>query len=315
MFPGQGSQMVGMGKNLYQSNQFFKERINKVKNITGIDMPYIIADASKKELDDYVTAQLSLYSISTSIAHYLIENDIEPWVVMGHSLGEYSALVTAGALAWEEGLQLLLERGRLMEKSNELTPGAMASILGMNYDKVEMICKEVSMIFGEVKIANYNGPNQSVVSGNKYAVEEVVNRAREFRVIADTISVKGASHSPLMELAQAELKNILNSVTFRAPEIKMVSSITGDFVEDIDNYYNLLKNQITKPVVWEKAVKTSINAGCDLFIEIGPGRILTSLVKGIDRNANVISVCDDFTLESLKEEIKQVRRKVEDYGE
>ncbi|NBI31087.1 ACP S-malonyltransferase [Chengkuizengella marina] len=296
MFPGQGSQVLGMGKDLYESVPFIKDKIEKASSVSKLDLPYYMFESNKEEMIQPEIAQISLYTLSTAIAMYLVEEGIQPWAVVGHSLGEYSSLVIAGSLRWEQGLELLLQRSEAMRKVNERNKGRMAAIMGLDESVVAEMCSEISSHLGEVCIANYNCPKQTVVSGQARAVEEVVQRARDARAIADVIHVQGACHSPLMENAQHELTYRIDKLTMSPPTCTFISSINGEKILDINTYQALFKHQITLPVYWEKAIKKCVELGAEQFVEVGPGRILTSLVKGVDRYLNVISIGDVHSL-------------------
>ncbi|MCR6105810.1 ACP S-malonyltransferase [Salipaludibacillus agaradhaerens] len=300
MFPGQGSQTVGMGQDLYNSVRFIRELVDKASHFLEIDLPKYMFYGPKEKLDESVVAQAALFVMSTSLSKYLIErNNIKPSFVIGHSLGEYSALVSAGILTWEDGLNIIKYRSKAMLKAGKKQPGAMAAIIGISVENIENICKEVSLKYGDVIVANYNCNLQSVISGTSQAVEKVTEISRRNGAIADKINVDGACHSDLMKEAQNEIIDVIKNTSFHDTMIPIISSISGDSITDIEKYKALLLKQITRPVYWEKVVNNCLKRGVDQFIELGSGKILNSLVRGIDRKANVASISDNSALEGF----------------
>ncbi len=302
IFPGQGSQKVGMGSDLVQSYSIAREVFDEADSTLGRKLSNLCFEGPETELKQTENTQLAI--LTSSIATLKVLNHelgVIPKVVAGHSLGEYSALVSAGVLEFEDALNLVSARAQFMAEAGEKHNGTMAAILGMEETHLQNICEKTD---GIVQIANYNCPGQLVISGEVDAVNQVVSQAsdeigsRRCRLLP----VSGAFHSPLMEIAQEKFQPKLDTVTLHPPKTDIVMNVTGEFATDTVNFKHLLTQQITKPVQWESSLHTIKNIGVMHFVEVGPGKVLSGLVKRTLPDCNVINVEDLQTLSHVIDE-------------
>jgi len=279
VFPGQGSQFVGMGKDLYDSVQEAKELFEKANDILGFRITDTMFEGSDEDLKQTKVTQPAVFLHSVILAKSL--SDFNPKMVAGHSLGEISALVAAQALGFEDGLKLVSARAMAMQKACEAEPSTMAAILGLEDEVVERICKKTE---GVVVAANYNCPGQLVISGAVLAVEDACAKLTEAGAIrAIVLPVGGAFHSPLMEPARAELAEAIEATKFNSPVCPIYQNVTAAAVSYPDEIKTNLIAQLTAPVKWTQIMRNMIGAGCTEAIEVGPGRALQGMFKKIDR--------------------------------
>lgn len=286
IFPGQGSQFVGMGKDLYETNPIAKELFEKANTILGFRITDIMFSGTEEELKQTKVTQPAIFLHSVILAKTLGEN-FKPDMVAGHSLGEFSALVGNGTLSFEDALQLVYKRALAMQKACEANPSTMAAVLGMEDSKVEEICKTIS---GIVVAANYNCPGQLVISGEIDAVNkacEALKAAGAKRALL--LPVGGAFHSPCMEPARVELEAAINSTHFNTPICPVYQNVTASAVSDPNEIKKNLISQLTAPVRWTQSVQAMTNDGATNYIEVGPGKVLQGLVKKISPTAEVKS--------------------------
>ncbi len=286
IFPGQGSQFVGMGKDLYESNPLAKELFEKANSILGFRITDIMFSGTEEELKQTKVTQPAIFLHSVILAKTLGEN-FKPDMVAGHSLGEFSALVGNGALSFEDALQLVYKRALAMQKACEINPSTMAAVLGMEDAKVEEICKTIP---GIVVAANYNCPGQLVISGEIDAVNkacEALKAAGAKRALL--LPVGGAFHSPCMEPARIELEAAINSTNFNTPTCPVYQNVTASAVSDPNEIKKNLISQLTAPVRWTQSILAMTNDGATHFVEVGPGKVLQGLVKKISAGAEVMS--------------------------
>ena len=277
IFPGQGSQFPGMAKELYENNDIAREMFEKANEILGFCITDIMFNGTAEDLKQTRVTQPAIFLHSVILAECLA--DFKPDMVAGHSLGEFSALVAAGAMDFEEGLRLVEIRAQAMQKACEAAPGGMAAILALPAEQVEEIC---SVTNGIVVAANYNCDNQIVISGEKAAVEEACARMKEAGARrALPLAVGGAFHSPLMEPARAELAEGIAKATFRRPICPVYQNVTAKPSNDPQEIKDNLLSQLTSPVRWTQSVKNMIEDGAGHFIETGPGQVLQGLVSKI----------------------------------
>lgn len=277
IFPGQGSQFPGMAKDLYENNATARELLEKANEILGFRITDIMFNGTADDLKQTNVTQPAIFLHSVVIAKCL--PDFQPDMVAGHSLGEFSALVAAGAMDFEEGLRLVAIRARAMQKACEAAPGAMAAILALPAEKVEEICAGID---GIVAAANYNCDGQIVISGEKAAVEQACVRMKEAGARrALPLAVGGGFHSPLMEPARAELAEGIENAIFHKPICPVYQNVTGLPSVDPQEIKANLLSQLTSSVKWTQSVKNMLEDGAGHFIELGPGQVLQGLVSKI----------------------------------
>ena len=280
VFPGQGAQFSGMGKDLYENSDIAKELFNKANDILGFDIMKIMFEGSDEELKQTKVTQPAVFLHSTILAACL-EDEFKPDMVAGHSLGELSALVANKTLSFEDGLRLVSKRALAMQSACEAEPSTMAAIIGMEDNVVEEICEKVE---GVVVAANYNSPGQLVISGAIPAVEkacEMLTEAGARRALM--LPVGGAFHSPLMEPAREELAAAIEATEFHAPLCPIYQNVVASAVSDAAEIKKNLVAQLTAPVRWTQTMHAMIDGGAQEVIEVGPGKVLQGLFKKVDR--------------------------------
>lgn len=283
VFPGQGSQFPGMAKDLYESDPVAREMLEKANEILGFRITDIMFDGTAEDLKQTRVTQPAIFLHSVVLAKCL--PDFKPDMVAGHSLGEFSALVAAGAMDFEEGLRLVSIRAQAMQKACETNPGAMAAVLALPSETIEKICSECD---GIVVAANYNCEGQVVISGEKDAVEAACLRLKEAGAKrALPLPVGGAFHSPLMEPAREELAEGIEKAIFRTPSCPVYQNVTALPTTDPDEIRKNLLAQLTAPVRWTQSVVNMIGDGAGHFIELGPGKVLQGLVAKIGSGITV----------------------------
>lgn len=285
VFPGQGAQFSGMGQELYQSSDQAKARFEQANELLGFSITDVMFNGSADDLKQTKVTQPAVFLHSVILAESL--TDFAPDMVAGHSLGEISALVASGVLAFEDGLRLVSERAQAMQKACEAEPSTMAAVLGLEDGKVESICAETD---GIVVAANYNCPGQLVISGATDAVAAACEKMKEAGAKrALMLPVGGAFHSPLMKPAEERLAEAINSVSFNSPRCPVYQNVPAQGVTDPQAIKENLIKQLTAPVKWTQSVRQMIEDGANHFIEVGPGKVLQGLVKKIDRSVEATS--------------------------
>lgn len=280
VFPGQGAQFVGMGKDLYDNNPEAKELFEKANEILGFRITDMMFEGTEDDLKQTKVTQPAIFLHSVLLAKSL-GDEFKPDMVAGHSLGEFSALVAAGALSFEEGLKLVSKRAHAMQKACELRPSTMAAVLALPDDKVEALCAEIDDI---VAPANYNCPGQVVISGTMEGIDAACEKMLAAGAKrAMKLKVGGAFHSPLMQPAQEELAEAIAEAEFSTPVCPVYQNVDGKPHTDPEEIKANLIKQLTAPVRWTYDVEAMIADGADEFIELGPGSVLQGLVKKINR--------------------------------
>jgi len=295
LFPGQGAQEVGMGKEFIENYKEAKEIKEVADKELGLDLSSIYVNGPKEDLDHTTNTQPAIFTVSMMADKLLRSKGIEPVMTAGHSLGEYSALTSAGVFEFEDAVKLVRKRGEFMNNALPAGKGGMAAIIKLKPEKIEEICQKVD---GICEIANYNSPLQIVISGEKDAIKEAVKLAKDAGALkAIELDVSGPFHSSLMKDARDKLAAEINNLKLNKPNIPIVTNVSADFADDLDEIKEQLLAQLTNSVRWEESMKTMIDAGIDVFIEVGPGTILKGLMKRIDRSAKVYNVSDKDSLE------------------
>ncbi len=286
VFPGQGAQFVGMGKDLFDQSSKAKEMFHKANKILGFKITDMMFDGTDEDLRQTKVTQPAIFLHSVILASVL--EDFDPNMVAGHSLGEFSALVANKVLTFEDGLKLVAKRANAMQKACEMQPGTMAAVIGMEDDQVERICASVSDTV--VVPANYNSPGQIVISGSIEGVEKASEKLKEAgakRVLP--LKVGGAFHSPLMEPARVELAEAINETKFNPGICPIYQNVTGQSVTDPEIIKKNLVAQLTSPVRWTQTMLNMIANGLNNVVEVGPGTVLQGLFKKVDRNLEMSS--------------------------
>ena len=284
IFPGQGAQFTGMGKDLYETSSLAKDLFEKANEILGFRITDIMFEGTAEELKETKVTQPAVFLHSVILAKVL---EVKPDMVAGHSLGEFSALVVNGALSFEDGLKLVYQRAMAMQKACEITPSTMAAVLNLDDKIVEDICASVD---GVVVAANYNCPGQLVISGEYKAVELACEKMKEAGAKrALILPVGGAFHSPMMEPARTELAAAIEATTFSNPTCPVYQNVTANAVSNPAEIKNNLILQLTGAVKWTQSVNQMIADGATSFTEVGPGKVLIGLVNKINKEVETIS--------------------------
>lgn len=301
VFPGQGAQAVGMGKDVYEAFESSRAIFNQADEALGFKLSEIIFDGPDDQLKQTANTQPALLTVSAALLQALEGRGLKPDYVAGHSLGEYSALVAAGVMSFEDAVRTVRARGEFMEQAVPGGQGAMAAVLGAERGVLAELCAKISEEGNTVELANVNCPGQIVVSGSAAGVRAVVERGKEEagakRVIP--LEVSGPFHSSLMKPAADKLSGVLSEVSMSNAAVPVVANVTAAPVTEAHSIRNLLVEQVYSPVLWEDSVRYLIEQGVDTFVEIGSGTVLAGLIKKIDKNLRVISVNSLAALEAL----------------
>jgi [acyl-carrier-protein] S-malonyltransferase len=293
LFPGQGAQFVGMGKSLCEALPVARQLFTDASTILGYDLLDVCVNGPAERLDATVISQPALFVASLAALEGLKsaspEVTREVTATAGLSLGEYSALVFAGALDFADGLRVVQQRGRAMQAASDASAGGMVSILGLGQPEVEEVVRQAKAD-GLLEIANLLCPGNIVVSGSKAACDTVERLVGESRAKTVRLAVAGAFHTTLMKPADTALANALASVSLRPPKVPVWSNVDGKPHTDPEEIRGLLVRQVVEPVLWEQSVRGLFEAGCDRFFEIGPGRVLTGLLKRVQRKADITNI-------------------------
>lgn len=292
LFPGQGAQVVGMGQDVAESSDSARALFDRANDVLGWDLARVCFEGPASELEKTDVQQPAIFTTSVAIWAALVEAGarIEQFsVAAGLSLGEYSALHVAGAMSFEDALRLVHRRGQLMQQAAEASPSGMVCLVGAEESVARALCDKASD--GEVLApANFNCPGQVVISGSKGACQRAEQLAAEFGCRAIALSVAGAFHSPLMSSAAEALWSVLQDTAMSPPGVKVVANASADYHGDGDAIRQSLRRQVDHPVLWQRCVELMIADGVEQFVEIGPGRVLTGLLRKIDRRIKVTNV-------------------------
>jgi [acyl-carrier-protein] S-malonyltransferase len=290
LFPGQGSQYVGMGKKLAETSPAAKAVLDKANAVLGFDLSDIMFNGPEDRLTRTDITQPAIFTVSMMAMEAVKSEGISFDYVAGHSLGEYSALCAAGAFTFADGLATVRLRGQLMAQAGDKSPGSMAAILGLESDKLESVLRDASSS-GVVVAANYNSPSQIVISGSVAGVQaaaKLAEAAGAKKVVM--LAVSGAFHSPLMEFAVSGLKEGLSKIAISAPKVPLISNVEAKPVSDAEAIRGLLLRQLTSPVRWVESMQAALGLDAKDALEVGPGKVLMGLARGISRDMKVTPV-------------------------
>ena len=303
VFPGQGSQYVGMGKDLWENFDQVKRLYEEASETLGYDVKELSFNGPQEELSKTFRTQPCILTASIAAYKVLSSQGVTAYVMAGHSLGEYSALVAAGVISFKDAVLLTEKRGVFMQEAVPEGQGLMAAIIGLDRQKVDDICLSVET--GYVSPANYNSPGQIVIAGEKQAVEDAMKMAKHAgakRVLA--LAVSAPSHCTLMVEASNRLAELLNTLEIKNPDVPIVNNADAIFLTSAERIKTSLVNQLNSPLLWEDSIRNMVETGIDTFIEVGPGKVLSGLIKRIEPSVKLYNVEDSASLKRTLEELK-----------
>lgn len=303
LFPGQGAQYVGMGKEFYTRYSKVREVFQQAQKVLGYDLATLCFEGPKTQLDQTEYTQPALLTVSIAIVEILKEIGLKPDVTAGLSLGEYSAIVCSGVMDFTTAVALVQKRGKYMQEAVPKGVGGMAAILGLEASKVKALCKQVSSQ-GWVAPANFNCPGQVVVGGEIAGIQVFCEAAKEAGAKrAIPLAVSAPFHTAMLQPAADQLQKEFESISIGKIKIPYVTNVTGEYVEDSHSIKRLLTQQVMSPVLWEKSIQRMIEEGVNCFVEVGAGKVLSGFVKKIDDSVSVVSIQDPSSLEKALEVI------------
>jgi len=307
LFPGQGSQAVGMGKELAELYPVAKRVFDEADHVLGYKLSQICFEGPEDQLRLTEITQPAILTASVAAWRVLNDKGVKPDFVAGHSLGEYSAHVAAGTISFADAVRTVRNRGKYMQEAVPVGVGAMAAILGMDLDRVTALCRDASQ--GQVcEPANINSPEQIAISGHAAAVEQATKLANERGAKrAKMLPVSAPFHCSLMKPAQDRLAADLNALTFLDPAVPVACNVDAELVEDADRSRDALIRQVTGSVKWEQGMRLLITKGVQAFVEVGPGRVLCGLMRQIDRSKTCVNVSDETSLQKTLEQLAEVK--------
>ncbi|KYG89474.1 malonyl CoA-acyl carrier protein transacylase [[Bacillus] sp. KCTC 13219] len=305
IFPGQGSQQVGMGAEFVETTAASKALYERADEVLGFSLTNLMLNGPQEELTLTYHAQPALLTTGVMVANKIMEAGIRPDYTAGHSLGEYSAFVASGVITFDEAVATVHKRGLFMDEAVPAGQGAMAAILGLEASALKTVCEAVSTAGDAVQLANLNCPGQIVISGTKAGVEKACAAAKEAGAKrAIPLVVSGPFHSSLMQPAADKLAQTVEQLTIQQPAIPVVSNVTSALLTEEAAIRREMVEQVVSPVLWEQNVRTLLEQGVTVFVECGPGKVLSGLVKKIDRAAEVHCVYDEQSLQALLDAAK-----------
>ncbi len=303
LFPGQGAQSVGMGKDLYDKYEEYRNVYKKVKELTGVDVEGITFNSSEEILSQTKNTQICTLTMSLAILELLKKENINCLASCGLSLGEYSALINSKRISFEDGVKIVKTRGELMQNLCPEGIWSMAAILGLDEEDVTKVCNYISS--GFVSPANFNCPGQIVISGEKVAVDEAIEKLKNLGA-KRTLELKtsGPFHTKMLEKASIALRKELENIQINSFETKVIKNIDGKEYLESDDIKDILSKHIINPVRFEQSLRTMIDMGIDTFVEIGPGKTLSGFIKKINKDLNIFNIND---IESYKNTISKIK--------
>lgn len=307
IFPGQGTQTVGMGKDIYEKYEEAREVYKKIEHVLGESIEDLTYNSSQEELNETKNTQITIYAMSMAILEVLKNEGIQPAVAAGLSLGEYTALTCAGVLGLEDGAKIVRIRGRLMQELAPEGDWLMAAVIGLEDDELKKVCEQVKS--GFVRAVNYNCPGQVVVSGERAAVQEAMGLAKEAgaRKVVE-LKTSGPFHTEKLKEASEELEKELSKIEFHEGNIQVIKNFDGEAYEQGDDMVQILANHVINPVKFRKSIETMLEIGVDTFVEIGPGKTLSGFVKKVCKEKNVeANILNIESVETLENALKILR--------
>lgn len=298
VFPGQGSQYVGMGLDLYENYPEAKAVFDQAEEILGVKLTELMFNGPEEELKLTINTQPAILTVSAAILRLLAQEGIQPDYTCGHSLGEYSALIAAGALETAQAISLVRKRGFFMQEAVPPGEGGMAAIMGLSLEETREVCLAAGGP-GQAEPANYNSPSQIVISGKRTAVEKAVALAKEKGGKGLMLSVTGPFHSSLLEPAALRLAEALHDVEIKQPRLPVIANVNAEPALDAETIRRNLTDQVRSAVLWQQSIEKLLALGTTRFVEIGPGKVLTGLIKKIDKNAEMFNIENKDTLERV----------------
>jgi len=298
VFPGQGSQYVGMGRQLYDASPAARRIFDRADEVLGFSLTNMCFEGPQTDLDDTYNAQPAILTVSIACLTALREKlqphgvEVAPAMVAGHSLGEFTALVAAGALSFDDALVLVRERGRLMKETSAARPGGMAAVIGLDDQVLQGVVDE-AQAHGVVTMANVNSPGQTVLSGEVEALTHAMGLAKQRGAkLVQRLAVSIASHSPLMSQAAAHFEELVKRVHITAPTVPLIANISASMLHTVDDLRHEIVGQLTRPVQWTSSVQTMVEQGVETFVELGPKQVLTGLIKRINSQVQTLNLSD-----------------------
>ena len=308
VFPGQGSQAVGMGKELAEKHSEVMEYFRKADEKLNLPLSKLIFEGPKEELTFTFNTQPALLTTSIAILDYFQKSGIKADYVAGHSLGEYTALVAAGTISFEEGVYAVRKRGEFMENAVPNGEGSMAAVLGLDRERLLEVTNVVTESGNPVSLANLNCPGQIVISGSRTGVEIASVKAKEAGAKrALSLEVSGPFHSALMKPAANQLREVLDGIPMKDAAVPVIANVSAQPITSASEIKDKLIEQLYSPVLWEDSVRKMIDLGVDTFIEIGPGKVLSGLIKKIDKTVTIFNVSDEESAQTVINALKEER--------